>query len=236
MIRAGLRILAAALLALAPAGGVTGAGADQGAALYDRCKRCHQVGSGARHRIGPHLNGIFGRGAGSMEDYRYSSAMKAAGREGLVWTEETLDAFLADPRGTVPRTRMSVAGMTSGEDRAVLLEWLRGFSEDGGGLPAAERTSTPEEYGLDPRILEIAGDPDYGAYLSSQCTTCHSASGGERGIPSISHWPTDDFVIAMHAYKHGKREHPVMQLVARQLSDEEIASLAAHFLAAGHEP
>ncbi len=236
MKRAGPSMLASAFLAFAPVGGATGTGAEKGRALFDQCKRCHQVGSGATHRIGPHLNGIFGRGAGSIEDYRYSSAMKAAGREGLVWTEETLDEFLADPRGMIPRTRMGVAGMESGEDRAALLTWLLDFSGDGGGLPTAERTSTPEEYGLDPRILEVAGDPEYGAYLSSQCTTCHSAEGDERGIPSISHWPADDFVIAMHAYKQGKREHPVMQLVARQLSDEEIASLAAHFLAAGHEP
>ena len=229
-------LLVAALGAGVPFGSATSADAQRGKALYGECKRCHQAGSGAEHRIGPHLNALFGRAAGALGDYRYSPAMKAAGAGGLVWNEATLEAFLADPRAVVPRSRMSFAGMEGAGDRADLVEWLRGFSDTGFELPPAEPTSTPEEYGLDPQLLAIPGDPEYGAYLAGECITCHRGDGGAEGIPSITGWPHDDFVIALQAYKRGKREHPVMQLVAGRLSDEEIAALAVHFRAAENQP
>ncbi len=234
--RAAFAALAAALLALVPAGGAWSADAERGKALYAQCKRCHQVGDGAAHRIGPHLNDVFGRAAGSLEGFRYSPAMKAAGAGGLVWTAAALDGFLSEPRALVPRSRMSYAGMKEATDRADLLAWLRLSSGGGPDRPAAEPTATPEEYGLDPQLLTITGDPDYGAYLAGECTTCHRPDGGEEGIPAITGWPHDDFVIALQAYKRGKRVHPAMQLVARRLSDEEIAALAAHFRRAGDEP
>ena len=73
------------------------------------------------------------------------------------------------------------------------------------------------------------GDPDYGEYLASECKTCHQQSGADDGIPSITHWPEEDFVVAMHAYKQKVRPHPVMQMMAGRLTDEEIAALAAYF-------
>ena len=226
-----------ALLALLPFAGAESADAERGKALYrGDCKRCHQVGSGAEHRIGPHLNDLFGRAAASSPGYRYSPAMREAGAGGLVWTAATLNAFLADPRAVVPHTRMSFAGMAGPDDRAELVAWLRGFTGGGSGLPPAEPTATPEEYGLDPGVLAVAGDPEYGAYLAGECTTCHRADGAVEGIPSIVGWPVSDFVLALHAYKHGKRVHPAMQLVAGRLSDEEIAALAAHFEMAEIEP
>ena len=229
-------MLVVALLLLLPAAGAWSADAERGKALFGQCKRCHQVGSGAAHRIGPHLNDVFGRAAGSFADFRYSDAMKDAGSGGLVWSEETLDAFLADPHTFVPHSRMSFDGMKGADDRAALLAWLVGFSGDHSNQSAAEPTATPEEYGLDPQILAIEGDPEYGAYLAGECTTCHRTDGTDEGIPSITGWPLDDFVIALHAYKGGKRVHPVMQMVAGRLSDEEIAALAVHFQSADDDP
>ena len=75
----------------------------------------------------------------------------------------------------------------------------------------------------------LAGDPAYGEYLSGECTTCHQASGANDGIPSITLWPEDQFVTAMHAYKDKARANPVMQMIAGRLSNEEIAALAAYF-------
>ena len=228
-------LLVAALLVVFSSSGSWGADAGRGKALYGQCKRCHQVGGGAEHRIGPHLNDLFGRKAGSLGKFRYSRAMKAAGSGGLVWTGKTLDTFLADPRALVPRSRMSFKGMKGAGDRADLLAWLRGFSGARSDLPPAEPTVTAAEYGLDPKVLAIRGDPEYGEYLAGECITCHRA-GGEEGIPSITGWPLHDFVIALHAYKRGKRVHQAMQLVARRLSDEEIAALAAHFHRAEDDP
>ena len=229
-------ILAAMLLAAVPLAGAWCADAGRGKTHFQQCKRCHQVGGGAAHRIGPHLNDVFGRVAGSLEDYRYSRAMSNAGSDGLIWTEATLDAFLSEPRSLVPRSRMSFAGMPGAVDRAELLAWLRGFSGAGSGVAQAEPTVTPEEYGIDPSVLDIRGDPAYGAYLAGECVTCHRTDGVDEGIPSIVGWPEHDFVLVMHAYKRGHREHPVMQLIAGSLSDEEIAALAVYYLNVNHEP
>ena len=226
---AGFAVLAPALLALLVATGALGADPQRGKVLYQECKRCHQAGRGAKHRIGPHLNDVFGRRAGSLPKFRYSPAMKKAGAGGLVWTEATLDAFVANPRKLVPRSRMSYAGMTAARDRVDLLAWLRALSTSRAGLPAAEPTMTVAEFGLDPRLLAVAGDPEYGAYLASECTTCHRPDGADEGIPSIIGWPVEDFVITLQAYKHGKRRHQAMQTIAKRLSDEEIASLAVYF-------
>ena len=222
-------LLAVALMLALPAAGAWTADAARGKALFGECKRCHQVGSGAEHRIGPHLNDVFGRAAGALADYRYSRAMREAGAGGVVWSETTLDKFISDPSALVPRSRMSFGGMAEADDRADLLAWLRGFSGAHTDSSLAEPTATPEEYGLDPGILAIRGDPEYGAYLAGECTTCHQVDGAAEGIPSITGWPLDDFVIALHAYKRGKRVHPVMQMVTGRLSDEEIAALAAYF-------
>ena len=64
---------------------------------------------------------------------------------------------------------------------------------------------------------------------ATQCATCHQADGSMEGIPSIVGWPEEDFVVAMHAYKNKQRSHPVMQMIAGRLNDEEIAALAAYF-------
>ena len=109
-------LLAVALLLIHPASVAWSVDAGRGKALFGQCKRCHQVGGGAEHRIGPQLNDVFGRAAGSLANYRYSQAMKAAGAGGLVWAEATLDAFLSDPPALVPSSRMSFAGL-EGADR-----------------------------------------------------------------------------------------------------------------------
>lgn len=131
---------------------------------------------------------------------------------------------------------MAFAGVADAADRAALAARLRRFSGPEDSLPAAEPTATAEEYGLDPALLSVQGDPEYGAWLAGECAACHRAGAAGAGIPPITGWPVDDFVIALQAYKRGKREHPVMQLVAGRLSDEEIAALAAHFRDADGEP
>ncbi len=200
-----------------------------GERVFAKCKGCHQVGGDARNRIGPHLNGIFGRPAATLDDFRYSRAMARAGDDGVVWTAETLDGFLENPRSIATRTRMSFRGLPDATDRADLLAYLRGFSDSPSNIPEAEPTASATDHDLDAAILAIQGDPDYGEYLSSECTTCHRADGADEGIPSITNWPTEDFVIAMHAYKAKRRPHPVMQMMAGRLNNDEIAALAAYF-------
>jgi cytochrome c len=124
---------------------------------------------------------------------------------------------------------MSYRGMKDATDRTNLIAYLRTFSDDPANIPEADPTAVGTDHTVDPEILALEGDAEYGEYLASECTTCHQASGGDDGIPSIVQWPTEDFVIAMHAYKDKVRPNPVMQLVAGRLNNEEIAALAAYF-------
>ena len=217
-------ILASALPSLAGAADV-----EAGKEIFGSCKSCHQVGKGAEHGIGPHLNGLFGRKAASYDDFRYSKSFQRAGAGGLEWHADTLDSFLENPRSMASGTRMSFRGLKSAEDRVNLIAYLRTFSDDPSNIPEADPTRPATDHDLDPAILALQGDPEYGEYLSGECKTCHQAEGGDDGIPSIVFWPEEDFVIAMHAYKNKQRNHPVMQMVAGRLGDEEIAALAAYF-------
>jgi len=201
----------------------------KGAKVFKKCQSCHQVGEGAKNRVGPHLNGIFGSKAGSDPTAKYSKGLIRAGDDGLVWTHETLDAFIENPKALVSKTRMSFRGIKGADDRLDLLAYLRGFSDEPSNIPEAEPTAQGNYHNLDPAILAIVGDSEYGEYLASECMTCNQTSGANDGIPGINGWPTEDFVVAMHAYKQKLRPHPVMQMMAGRLSDEEIAALAAYF-------
>lgn len=204
--------------------------AEAGAALFKKnCASCHEVGEGADNRIGPRLNGLFGRTAGTVADVKYSPNMVRMGNDGLTWTAQTLDAYIENPRALVSKTRMSFRGLSDPQQRADLIAYLRNFSASPANIPEAEPTALPTDRDLDPAILALQGDPEYGEYLASECQTCHQSSGANDGIPGITGWPVDDFVVAMHAYKRKLRPHPVMQMMAGRLNDEEIAALAAYF-------
>ncbi|PWK39647.1 c-type cytochrome [Pseudomonas sp. OV226] len=99
--------------------------AEAGATLFKRiCGGCHQVGESARGSFGPQLNGIFGRHSASTTDYQYSDAMKAAN---ILWTRETLTAYLEDPKKVVPGTRMIFWGLSDPEKIENLLAYLQTF-------------------------------------------------------------------------------------------------------------
>ncbi|MDT8855541.1 c-type cytochrome [Paracoccaceae bacterium Fryx2] len=230
-----LRALALAAGCLAqPAAAELIGDAQRGAHLFERqCTACHQIGAGAINRVGPQLNGIFGRRAGTAESFKYSKAMTRMGNDGLTWTLETLDPYLANPKALVSGTRMNYPGLADDTGRADLLAYLRDYSDRPRDIPEAEPTARKTTPGLDPAILALEGDAEYGAYLSSECATCHQADGSDQGIPSITGWPPEDFVVALHAYKQKLRPHPVMQMMAGRLSNEEIAALAAYFTTQG---
>ena len=202
-----------------------------GEKAFRKCKACHQIGKDARNRAGPTLNGVVGRVAASVEGFSYSKAMKAAGKRGLIWNEEELAGYLAKPRVHLKGTKMSFAGLKSEEEIAATIAFLKTFSESPVGVEDSDVSEAAPEVSLDASVLDIEGDPEYGEFLSSECTTCHQADGADDGIPSIVRWGEDRFVTVMHAYKLGVREHPVMNMVAGRLGNEEIAALAAYFAA-----
>jgi len=100
-----------------------------GEAAWRQCRTCHQLGDGARNGTGPQLNDIMGAAAGQVDGFRYSPALMGAAEEGLVWTEESLDAFLENPAGLIPRNRMSFRGVRSAEERAALIAYLASHSD-----------------------------------------------------------------------------------------------------------
>ncbi|ANK82550.1 MAG: cytochrome C [Rhizobiales bacterium NRL2] len=119
--------LAALLLAAGPA--LAEGDPAAGEKVYKKCKVCHMVGEGAKNRVGPPLNGIMGRQAGTLDGYNYSPAMKKAGEEGLVWTEETMAAYLEAPRKHVKGTKMAFPGLKKEQEIADVIAYLKQFSE-----------------------------------------------------------------------------------------------------------
>ena len=200
-----------------------------GAKIFKKCQACHEIGEGAKNRVGPQLNNIFGRSAGGLPGVKYSKSMIKAGEEGLVWNNETLNSFIENPKKLIVKTRMSFSGLRKEDDRKNLLLYLSEFSKDATKVKDLENFTKNKDQNVDPTILSIVGDPEYGEYLASECMTCHQSSGLDDGIPGINAWQTEDFVIAMHAYKKKQRPHPVMQMMAGRLTNEEIAALAAYF-------
>ena len=94
----------------------------RGEELYRKCQSCHTLEANGRNRAGPRLHGLFGRTAGSVTDYRYSEALKGSG---IIWTEQTLDAYLKDSEAFMPGTKM-YGGLSQDQDREDLIAYLRG--------------------------------------------------------------------------------------------------------------
>jgi cytochrome c len=120
-------LIAAAVASLAPVGAQEG-NAEDGAEVYKKCRVCHDVGSGAKNKVGPLLNGIIGRQAGTIEGYNYSDANKAAGANGLVWTDEVMFKYLEAPLTFMPGTKMAFAGLKDERDRKDVIAYLKTFS------------------------------------------------------------------------------------------------------------
>jgi cytochrome c2 len=115
------------VLLLAPAA-CADADAENGAAVFKkRCQVCHAVGDKAKNKVGPALNGIIGRKAGTVEGFRYSKANSQAGEDGWVWTEEVLIDYLANPRKAMPGNKMGYAGLKDEQDRKDVVAYLKTF-------------------------------------------------------------------------------------------------------------
>jgi cytochrome c len=126
MFSAGLAL--AAVLQVATAATATAADPAAGQKVFAVCKACHQVGEKAKNGVGPILNGVVGRPAGSVEGFKYSDAMKASG---ITWDEAALDEYLKDPKGKVPGNKMAYAGLKDDTKRANVIAYLSQIGADG---------------------------------------------------------------------------------------------------------
>jgi len=95
---------------------------------WNKCRACHQIGEGAKNIVGPQMNGLFGRVAGSVEGYSYSAANK---NSGITWDEAVFADYIKDPRARIPGTKMVFAGIKNEKEIADLTAFLKQFGADG---------------------------------------------------------------------------------------------------------
>ncbi len=117
-----------------------------GEKVFNKCKACHAVGEGAKNRVGPMLNDVFGRQAGTVDGFRYSNVMVALGEAGLNWDDETMAGYFGNPRKWLVdiapeygldcadlqrcRGKMVFAGLKKPEEIEAVLAYLRTFSAE----------------------------------------------------------------------------------------------------------
>ncbi len=132
-----LKILAAAALAgyaLSPA---FAGDAANGEKVFKKCMSCHKIGPDAKNGVGPELNNIIGRTAGTVEGYKYGKHLVEAGEAGLVWNEEELSAYLEDPRkylrakleNSKAKSKMSFK-LKKEDERNDVIAYLKTFSPE----------------------------------------------------------------------------------------------------------
>jgi cytochrome c len=105
---------------------VRAADPEKGKAVFEQCAACHSL-DGTGEYDGPTLKGVIGRKAGSLEDYRYSAAMK---RSDVVWDTVTLDKYVADPQAFISGNRMAFAGISDNAQRDDLIAFLAVATKD----------------------------------------------------------------------------------------------------------
>jgi cytochrome c len=113
----------AAVTSVAPAADV-----ENGKAVFNKCRACHQIGENAKNMVGPELNGLFGRKAGSVPGFNYSEANKSSG---ITWDEATFREYIKNPRGKIPGTKMVFVGIHDDQDIDDLIAYLKQFGPDG---------------------------------------------------------------------------------------------------------
>jgi cytochrome c len=124
MRKLGLPAVAVALATVIFAPQVQAGDAAAGQKVFNKCRACH-VADKETNRVGPHLVGIIGRKAASVDGFKYSDGMKGAGEKGLVWTEENFTKYMKDPKDFVPGNRMAFVGLKKDQESDDLIAFLK---------------------------------------------------------------------------------------------------------------
>jgi cytochrome c len=95
---------------------------------FNKCLACHAIGPDAKNKVGPELNGLDGRKAGSAPDYNYSEANK---NSGITWNEANFKEYIKDPKAKVPGTKMFFAGIKNEKEVNDLWAYVSQFDKDG---------------------------------------------------------------------------------------------------------
>lgn len=102
--------------------------AEAGKSVFNQCRACHQVGETAKNGVGPVLNGLEGRKAGTVPNYNFSEANKASGK---VWEEASFLIYIADPKAAMPGNKMAYVGLKDEKRAKDLWAYLKTFGTDG---------------------------------------------------------------------------------------------------------
>jgi len=120
-------IVAGLLIAASSVSGVA-QDAEKGKTVFNVCLVCHAVGPGAQNKIGPVLNGLDGRKAGTVANFDYSDANK---NSGIVWNEATFEDYIKNPASKVPDTKMAFPGIKNEQQAKDLWAYLTQFDAEG---------------------------------------------------------------------------------------------------------
>ena len=122
------RVIVSLLIAASAPAPAFSADPVSGEKVFKRCFVCHTVGEDAKPGVGPVLNGLLGRKAGTYPGFKYTEANK---NSGLVWDEATLANYLKNPRAAIPGTSMTFVGIKKDEEIEDLIAYLKRFGPDG---------------------------------------------------------------------------------------------------------
>ena len=117
--------LGAGFLAIAPGYAQDAASGEK---IFVQCKACHQIGESAKNAVGPVLNGLFGRKAGTIEGFSYSPANKGSG---ITWDEATFREYIRDPKAKIPGTKMIFRGLKDPKQIEDIVAYLKQFDSTG---------------------------------------------------------------------------------------------------------
>ena len=105
---------------------------DHGKKVFKKCSACHSIKKGGRNNIGPALYNVLGRNMGALEDYKYSKALIAFGKD---WTFDEMNSFLIKPTSYIKGTKMAFAGLKKEKDRASVILYMNANSDNPLDLP-----------------------------------------------------------------------------------------------------
>src|SRR5690606_40457268 len=166
------------------------ASVDRGAAAVRKCQACHNFAEGEPNKSGPYLYDVVGGTKAHAEGFAYSDILEQQKAEGQVWSYENLDAFLENPKGYAPGTKMAFAGVKSAEERADILAYLSTLSGSpvpfpapdaadaaAGGDEASNEAPAEPESAIAPFLADARADR--GANAIRKCQACHNFAEGE---------------------------------------------------------